>query len=178
MISAFCLLETPPIRFFVFPSLFCCCLQILNEVVPFLEQGAAPWFNAVSKMVSTPEPLLSGALWDIQTTIQMLGPPARCHSLLFFWEGSPTKIDYRKSWYPYSNLSNRDGLEWYTPFSPRQGNGDPRSMSPCYCGWTKLKPWETIGNHCLLVFTGESNHSRVSWVVRNGFRPSTLLISI
>ena len=28
--------------------------------------------------------------------------------------------------------------------------------------------------HCWLVFTGESNHSRVSQVVRNGLRPSTV----
>ena len=36
-----------------------------------------------------------------------LGPPARCLFVypLFGWEGSPAKIDYRKSGYPYSNLS-------------------------------------------------------------------------
>ena len=32
-------------------------------------------------------------------------------------------------------------------------------------------PWL---NHCLLVVTGESNHSRVLEVVRNGFRPSAV----
>ena len=26
-----------------------------------------------------------------------------------------------------------------------------------------LHHFETKGNHCLLVFTGESNHSRISW---------------
>ena len=43
---------------------------------------------------------------------------------------------------------------------------------PQYCGWTKSisHHFETMVNHCLLVFTWESNHSRVSWVVRNGFR--------
>ena len=43
---------------------------------------------------------------------------------LFFWgEGSPTKIDYRKKWYPYSNLSNLDDLvNSYAPV---------RSLSVC-----------------------------------------------
>ena len=33
-----------------------------------------------------------------------LGPPVVVY-YLFWGEGSPTKIDYRKKWYPYSNLS-------------------------------------------------------------------------
>ena len=33
---------------------------------------------------------------------------------------------------------------------------------------------ETRASHCLSVFTGELNHSGVSWVMRNGFRPSTV----
>ena len=34
-----------------------------------------------------------------------LGPPARCPFTPFLGEGSPTKIGYRKKWYPYSSLS-------------------------------------------------------------------------
>ena len=37
--------------------------------------------------------------------------------------------------------------------------------------------FETMGNHCLLVFTGESNHCRVSWLVRNS-QPSTVGVGI
>ena len=36
-----------------------------------------------------------------------LGPPVVLYFTLFcifVWEGSPTKIDYGKSWYPYSDL--------------------------------------------------------------------------
>ena len=44
-----------------------------------------------------------------------------------------------------------------------------------YCGWTKScttwKPWDTI----VCWYLQENPHSRVSWVVRNGFRPSTVL---
>ena len=37
--------------------------------------------------------------------------PSSALSHLFFWEGSPTKIDYRKQKrYPYSNLSNLEDL--------------------------------------------------------------------
>ena len=41
-----------------------------------------------------------------------LGPPEpRCPSLpVVGWEGSPTKVDYRKSWFSYSNLSNLEDL--------------------------------------------------------------------
>ena len=34
-----------------------------------------------------------------------------------------------------------------------------------------LHPFETMRNHSQLVFEGESNHSNISKVVRNGFRP-------
>ena len=37
------------------------------------------------------------------SSLHRLGPPVV--PFLTPWEGSPTKIDYRKSWYPYSNLS-------------------------------------------------------------------------
>ena len=34
-----------------------------------------------------------------------------------------------------------------------------------------LHPFETMGNHCLLVFTGESNHSMVSQVMQDFVHP-------
>ena len=37
--------------------------------------------------------------------LKSLGPPVLPFSPLFGGEGSPTKIDNTKSWYPYSNLS-------------------------------------------------------------------------
>ena len=39
-----------------------------------------------------------------QKTEGILGPPV-VPVLTHFLEGSPTKIDYKRSWYPYSNLS-------------------------------------------------------------------------
>ena len=45
-----------------------------------------------------------------------------------------------------------------------QKDGDSGLEARGYCGWTESisHHFESIGNHCSLVFTGESNHSRVS----------------
>ena len=42
-----------------------------------------------------------GKIWN---DIGILGPPAPFLTLCW-GEGSPTEMDYRKKWYPYSNLS-------------------------------------------------------------------------
>ena len=36
--------------------------------------------------------------------------------------------------------------------------------------WVILHHFETMENHCLLVYTGGDHHSRVSYVVQSGFR--------
>ena len=38
-----------------------------------------------------------------------------------------------------------------------------------------LHHFETTGNHAMLVFTGESNHSRVSWMVQEFVHPQYVL---
>ena len=49
--------------------------------------------------------------WSPRTPLVgwFLGPPARCPFLPLFWEGSPSKIDYRQKGYPYSILSTTGG---------------------------------------------------------------------
>ena len=52
-----------------------------------------------------------------------LGPPAIVpfYQIFFGWEGSPTKIDYRKrSWHPYFNLST-EGPSYVLIFARRLG---------------------------------------------------------
>ena len=59
---------------------------------------------------------------------------------------------------------------WFSPAAPL--NPDEK----CALLWMDdiLHHFKTMGRHCLLVFTGESNHSMVSQVMRTGFRPSTV----
>ena len=49
--------------------------------------------------------------------------PARCpsHPFLFWGEGSP-KIDYRKSWYPYSNLSTGGPSQKEVPYEAQNSS--------------------------------------------------------
>ena len=60
-----------------------------------------------------------------------------------------------------------------------QPDGFQAASFTTYCGWlrnpmscTTLKPRET--RRFVGIYVGESNHSRVSWVVRNGVRPSAV----
>ena len=92
-------------------------------------------------------------LWAFPTRILSTRSPSSSF-LPFFGEGSTTKIDHRKSWYPYSNLSNLedlvnpsranvflprnplDSIEWLSPPeprrspSPRLAAASPASPSP------------------------------------------------
>ena len=68
------------------------------------------------------------------------------------------------------------------PFVVAMGHSDlifklekPRSISTSslHILWMDeiLHHFETTGNHGMLVFAGESNHSRVSWVVQDFVHP-------
>ena len=54
--------------------------------------------------------------------------------------------------------------------------GSPNLRHISYCGWTKTisHQLKTMGNHCWLLFTGESSETgSLRWCLR-GFRPSTV----
>ena len=86
------------------------------------------------------------------------GPPARCpFTVSFLGESSPAKIDYRKSWYPYSNLSTggprnhegrkqaQFGLRWLS-FRANQASEFVPSKQPqvqVFDGMQPRLPWTT-----------------------------------
>ena len=48
---------------------------------------------------------------EVDASKGWLGPPRSALLPIFDWEGAPTKIDYRKKGYPYSNIST-GGPRW------------------------------------------------------------------
>ena len=81
-----------------------------HRSVPPVSGGAAPSAGRPTAKRGT-EPREKRPMDRAEAT-----PPGALSHPFFGWEGSPTKIDYRKSWYPYCKLSTGGPSHGCHPF--------------------------------------------------------------